>query len=97
MIVAFCLLGAVVVFLSIVVGVLYFQIVRPLRTQVASIDADRIPTSRRVQEVDKIVRVNHLDVREDVVRLARRVDELEDLLGARPTIDMNKPMTEGAT
>lgn len=94
---ALIILGASLTFLSIAFVAVYFNIVRPLQTQVASIDAERIPTSKRVQEVDKTVRVNHLDVREDVVRLARRVDELEDLFGARPTVDMGKPTIEGVS
>jgi flagellar biosynthesis/type III secretory pathway M-ring protein FliF/YscJ len=36
MIVILCLLGAAVVFLAIVVALLYFQIVRPMREQIAT-------------------------------------------------------------
>jgi flagellar biosynthesis/type III secretory pathway M-ring protein FliF/YscJ len=90
MIIALALLGAAVVFLSIVVAILYWQIVRPMREQMneritlhASQEVEAI--SRRADEIALMDKTNHLDVRGHIVRLSRRVEELEIVTFDRPT------------
>lgn len=93
MIFALCLLGAGFVFLAIAVGLLYFQIIRPMKSQLAE-RSTLIPSqeveavSKRADELALVSKTNHLDVRGDIVRLARRVDELEIVAYERPTKEM---------
>ncbi len=90
MIFAFCLLGTFVVFLAIVIAVLYFQVIRPMQRQLAeritahpSEEVEAV--SRRADEIALASKTNHLDIRGDIVRLARRVDELEIVANDRST------------
>ncbi len=93
MIFILCLLGAGFVFLAIALGLLYFQVVRPMQKQLTerptplpSPEVEAV--SRRADELALVSKTNHLDVRGDIVRLARRVDELEIVTYDRPTKEM---------
>jgi F0F1-type ATP synthase membrane subunit b/b' len=93
MIVILCLLGAAVVFLAIVVAFLYFQIVKPMQEQLAgrptAIPSDEVEAvSKRADELALVSKTNHLDLREDIVRLNRRVEQLEIDVSERPTYEV---------
>lgn len=87
-----CLLGAAVVFLAIVVAAMYFQVIRPMQMRLAerptAIPSEEVDAvSKRADELALVSKTNHLDLRGDIVRLARRVDELEIVTFNRQTKD----------
>lgn len=84
------ILGATILFVTIAFVAVVFNIVLPMREQLnermtlhTSQEVDAI--SRRTDEIAPNDRTNHLDVRGDIVRLARRVDDLEIVAYDRPT------------
>ena len=81
------ILGASLLFVTIAFVAVVFNIVLPMREQlnarVTVQEADAI--SKRTDEIALNDRTNHLDVRGDIVRLARRVDDLEIVAYDRPT------------
>lgn len=89
------ILGASLTFLSIAFVAVVFIIVLPMRAQLSERvtlhSSEQVEAiSRRADEISLMDKTNHLDVRGDIVRLSRRVEELEDMLGARATIEVGR-------
>lgn len=84
------ILASAVVFLTIAFVAVFFGIVLPMREelqnrQTAVPDEQIEAISKRADEFALTAKTNHLDAREDIVRLARRVEELEIVTYDRPT------------
>lgn len=87
---ALIILGASLTFLSIAFVAVLFCIVLPMREQMkeraTAVPSEQVEAiSKRADEIALNDRTNHLDVRGDIVRLVRRVDELEIVTYERPT------------
>jgi hypothetical protein len=88
------ILGAGLLFLSIAFVAVLFCIVLPMREELKGrttmIPAEQVEAvSKRADEIALVSRTNHLDVRGDVARLARRIDDLETVAYARETREMS--------
>lgn len=90
-----CILATTLLFLTIAFVAVYLGIIRPMQEQLAAREEVEA-ISQRTEELRMQSNVRHLDVREDVVRLHRRlsdvetkVSDLEDSFCARTTRDMS--------
>lgn len=88
------ILGAGLLFLSIAFVAVLFCIVLPMREELkgrtTAIPSEQVEAvSKRADEIALMSKTNHLDVREDVVRLTRRMDDLEIVAYERKTREMS--------
>lgn len=92
------ILGATLILLMIAFVAVVFGIVLPMRAELNAAKEEianrttAIPSeqaealSKRADEIARMSSVKHLDVRADIVRLTRRVDEIEQMVDNRPTL-----------